>query len=113
MKDYEPPDAPLTGPGRKWEELRKLLASRKPKVRVDSVVVRTGSSGKYEVTIEGFGLRPAISPPRILVGGVLLEEATFERDGRTVKGVLRYRPKNQQVLVDLGYASAEGKVAVE
>jgi hypothetical protein len=103
----------MTGPGRKWEERRRLLASRKPKVRVDSAVVRTGKGGKYEVIIEGFGLRPAISPPQILVGGVLLEEATFARDGRTVTGVLRHRPKNQQVLVDLGYASAEGKLAVE
>ena len=106
-------DAPMIGPARNWEERRRLLASRAPKVRVDRAVVRTGKTGTYEVTIEGFGLVPAISPPQITVGDVPLEETSFARDGRTVTGVLRDRPKHQHVAVDLGYAVAEGDVTVE
>ena len=103
----------MTGPARKWEVRRRLLASRGPTVRLDRAVVRTGRNGTYEVTIEGFGLRPAISPPHITVGDVPLEEASFSKDGRTVTGVLRDRPKNQHVAVDLGYAVAQGDAAVE
>jgi hypothetical protein len=98
----------MTGPARKWEERRKLLASRKPRVRVDRCVVTEREKGHYDVMIEGFGLLPAITPPRIAVGGVLLEQAMFEKGGRRVTGVLRDRPKNDQVIVDLGYAHAEG-----
>jgi hypothetical protein len=98
----------MTGPARKWEERQKLLASREPRVRVDRCVVKEGKKRSYDVVIEGFGLLPAITPPHITVGGVALEQARFEQGGRRVTGVLRDPPKDDQVIVDLGYARAEG-----
>ena len=98
----------MIGPARKWRERQKLLASRKPQVRVDRCVVTEVEKGNYDVVIEGFGLRPAITPPHITVGGVPLEQAKFEQGGRRVTAVLRNRPKDDQFIVDLGYARAEG-----
>jgi len=102
-----------TGPAKKWEERRQLLASRKPRVRVDRCRMERAAAGGYHVVIEGFGLQPAFSPPQIAVGGVPLEGATFATDGRRVTGILRESPEGRQVVVDLGYAIAEGTADVE
>jgi hypothetical protein len=98
----------MIGLARKWEERRKLLASRKSQVRVDRCVVTQGEKGYRDVVIEGFGLLPAATPPHITVGGVTLELAKFELGGRRVTGVVRDRPKNDEVIVELGYARFEG-----
>lgn len=100
----------MIGPARKWEERRKLLASRKPQVRVDRCIVVESEKGYRDVVIEGFGLLPAISPPHVTVGGAALEFAKFEQGGRRVTGIVRDRPKDDQVIVDLGYARAEGYI---
>lgn len=108
-------DAPTTRRARNWEERRKLAASRTPQVRLDRVIVKKGGEGQYgfEVAIEGFGLLPALSPPQVTVGGVPVAQLTFATDGRRAAGVLRERPANPQVVVDLGYAHAEGTVTFE
>jgi hypothetical protein len=100
---------------RNWEERRKLAASRRPVVRIDRAIVTEGGKGQYqfEVTIQGFGLWPAVSPPQVTVGGVLVVGPTFATDGRSVTGVLPERPKNPQVVVDLSYARAEGTATFE
>ena len=103
----------MTGPARKWEERRKLLASRKPHVRVDRCVVTASDKGDFEVVIEGFGLLPAITPPRITLGGKTLQRTKFELGGRRVTGIVRERPVNNRLVVDLGYARAEGLAVVE
>jgi hypothetical protein len=106
-------DGTMTGPARKWEERRRILESRKPEVRIDGAVVRRGAKGEYHVVIEGLGFLPAAMPPEVTVGGVPLEQLEFARDGRTITGVLRSGPQNQQIAVDLGYASAEGNAPIE
>jgi hypothetical protein len=98
----------MIGPARKWDERRKLLASRKPQVRVDRCVVTENEKGYRDVVIEGFGLLPAVTPPLITVGGVTVELARFEQGGRRVTGIVRVRPSDGRVIVDLGYARAEG-----
>lgn len=98
----------MIGPARKWIERRDLLAARRPQVRVDRWVIAEGEEGYYDVVIEGVGLLPAITPPHITVGGVTLENATFEQGGRRVTGVLRELPKAERVVVDLGYMRTEG-----
>ena len=85
------------------------MAGRAPRVRIDRCQVIEGEKGYYDVVIEGFGLRPAITPPRIVVGGVPLEGVRFEEGGRRATGVLREQPRDYQVTVDLGYARAEGE----
>jgi hypothetical protein len=37
-----------------------------------------------------------------------MEQAKFEQGGRRVTAVLRNRPKDDQIIVDLGYARAKG-----
>jgi hypothetical protein len=105
----------MTRRARNWEERRKLAASRRPHVRIDRAIVRKGGKGQYgfELVIEGFGLLPAISPPQVTVGGILVAQPTFATDGRSVTGALRERPANPQVVVDLGYARAEGTATFE
>lgn len=100
----------MLGPTRKWEERRKLLTARAPTVRIDRCVVQQDEKGVYRVEIEGFGLRPAISPPSVTVGGQELEEWTWEPGGKRVSGILRGRPADDRVVVDLGYARTEGYV---
>jgi hypothetical protein len=99
----------VIGPARKWEERRQQLAARKPHVRVDRCVLTDGEKGTYQVTIEGFGLLPAITPPRITVGGVPLEQVRVEHGGRRLTGVLSTQPRGTEVIVDLGYARADGE----
>jgi hypothetical protein len=108
-------DAPKTRRTRNWEERRRLAASRKPQVRIDRAIVKESAQEQYvfEVVIEGFGLLPALVPPEVTVGGVLVQPPTFAANGRSVVGVLRERPPNLHVVVDLGYARAEGTATFE
>ena len=100
----------MTNPARGWRKRQELFAERKPRLRIDSSVLSEGEKGYYDVVIEGIGLLPALTPPHITVGGVTLEQAKFEQGGRQVRGVLRERPKDDKVVVDLGYASTESRL---
>lgn len=103
----------MTDSAREWKKRQELLAERKPQVRVDRSMVSEGEKGYYDVVIEGVGLLPAITPPHIVVGGVTLEQAKYERGGRQVTGVLRAPPEDDKVVVDLGYVSAEGRLEIQ
>ncbi len=100
----------MIGLARKWHERLKLLASCQPQVRIDRAAVTQVQKGQYDVVIEGFGLRPAITPPAITVGGAPVEQLKFESGGCRVTGVLRTRPVDDRIIVDLGYARATGHV---
>jgi hypothetical protein len=99
----------MIGLARKWKELRELLAAYQPQVRIDRAAVTQAQNGQYDVVIEGFGLRPSVTPPAITVGGAPVEQLKFESGGRRVTGVLRARPVDDHVIVDLGYARAIGR----
>lgn len=101
------------GPAREWEERRQRVAARRPQARVDRCVVRAGAEGTFDVVIDGFGLVPAISPPHITIGGVLLERPRVEQGGRRLTGMLTERPRSTEVEVDLGYVRTAGKMAVQ
>ncbi|HJQ33113.1 MAG TPA: hypothetical protein VJ866_13075 [Pyrinomonadaceae bacterium] len=90
-----------------WLDAQKRLAERKHVIRLDSCAVEPlGEKRGYNAVIEGFNLHPAISPPRVTVGGVLLEEMQFQADGRRIRGVLRQKPRSGRVMVDYGFARA-------
>lgn len=93
-----------------WQEKHRRAVSRKPWIRLERVRVKhLGPRGGYEVVIEGVNLHPAISPPRVTVGGVPLEHPEFQRDGRSIRGVLPKKPTSGRVVVDYGFARAELK----
>jgi hypothetical protein len=100
----------MIGIARKWLDRQKALAARAPRVRIDAVTMAAADKGEYGVVIEGFGLRPAVTPPTITIGGVRVEELKFEAGGRRATGVLRSPPSGDDVLVDLGHARATGKI---
>jgi hypothetical protein len=91
----------------RWLADHQQALSRKVHLRVDGGQVEPGPHGSYNVTIEGFGLYPAIVPPRVVVGGVPAEQLQFRPDGRTIRGILRQRPSALKVVVDYGFARAE------
>lgn len=97
-------------PRESWRERHRRAASRKPWIRLDRAQVNPLAEGRgYEVVIEGFNLHPVISPPRVTVGGVLVERLKFQKDGRAVRGVLPRKPPSHLVVVDYGFARAELK----
>lgn len=98
----------MIGPARRWRERHRVLQSRRPMTRLDRCVATEEAAGVYRVVIDGFALMPAVVPPRIVVGGVPLEDVHFEVGARRITGVLRDRPRDEHVLLDLGYARAEG-----
>jgi hypothetical protein len=88
------------------------MAGRKPGIRIDDVTIREMPEyrGCYQVRISGHNLRMAISPPRIEVGGVPLEDLTFDKDGRAVSGTLACKPESERVVVDYGFAREQSEV---
>lgn len=98
----------MLGRTRKWEERRKLLASRMPTIRIDRCVVTKDKKRGYRIEILGLGMIPAFSPPKVIVGDQEVLETRFEPAGRLVTGFLTDPPTNDSVVVDLGYARAEG-----
>ena len=100
-------------PAREWQERRRLLAERQPVARIDRCLVTPDDKHGYVVVIEGAGLQPGIVPPSITIGGEPLHDAVFEPDGRRVSGTMHERPARPRVVIDLGYARAEGTVETE
>jgi hypothetical protein len=96
-KDQRP--KPKPGAPRAWIRLDR--------VRVEPLEDRSG----YRVIIDGFNLHRAISPPRVEVGGVPLQQLEFQRDGRCLRGVLAREPANPVTVVDYGFARAEAKIS--
>lgn len=80
-------------------------------IRVDGVEIQEGRTRRgeraYSVRIRGVNLRGAISPPRVEVGGQVLEEMSFAPDGRTLSGIVRDKPVAEHVVVDYGSVRAE------
>jgi hypothetical protein len=99
----------MTDPTNEWKRRQKLVAERQPVVRIDDVTIEEGNDG-YKVAIDGFGLRPAISPPLVTVGGVQVEKLRVEEGGRRLTGYLPEKPQSNEVMVDLGYACGKGKI---
>jgi len=87
------------------------MAGRRPWIRLDGAEVAKATEGDYPiaVTIHGHNLKMAISPPRIEIGGVPLENISFEDGGKTIRGILSRMPEDDRVLVDYGFANDETK----
>ncbi|WP_427017621.1 hypothetical protein ACQCSX_03105 [Pseudarthrobacter sp. P1] len=93
---------PGTGRGRQEAQGRRAW------IRVDRATVSASSTrGVYDVAITGVNLHMAVVPPRILVGGVPLQQLSFEPGGGRITGVLKHRPEGGSVSVDYGFASGE------
>jgi hypothetical protein len=94
-----------------WKEMQKKIAARAPIVRLDRCYVKPVSNNKkkrsYEALIEGYNMHQAISPPRVTVGGVMLEKIRFQDDGTAIRGTLSKRPRDRMVVVDYGFTRAE------
>ena len=89
------------------------MEGRKPWIRVDEaqIVEDPRSPGAYRVQISGHNLKMAISPPRITVAGIPLENQSFEPGGKTITGTLSRKPGSDEVIVDYGFARGETKAA--
>jgi hypothetical protein len=83
------------------------LEGRRPWIRLDAARIEedTEHPGYYRVTISGHNLKMAISPPRILVGGVELTDVRFDPGGKQITGTLAKKPESDEVTVDYGFAS--------
>jgi hypothetical protein len=96
-----------------WKETQKKIAARAPIVRLDRYYVKPVSNDNkrkkrsYEALIEGYNMHQAISPPRVTVGGVMLENIRFQDDGTAIRGTLSKRPRDRTVVVDYGFTRAE------
>ena len=81
---------------------------REPWIRLDDVYVsEREDDDAYEVVIEGVNFRGTISPPRVTVGGLPLEDQSFASDGRSIRGTLPEEPDSLHVVVDYGFARDE------
>jgi hypothetical protein len=91
------------------------MAGRRAWIRVDGAEIAEDREeyGTYRVRITGHNLRLIISPPRIEVGGVRLEQVTFDKDGKTISGTLPSKPEGDRVVVDYGFARDEGELEWE
>lgn len=89
------------------------LEGRRPWIRLDEAQIEEDPerSGQYRVTISGHNLKMAISPPRISVGGVELENLSFDPGGKHITGTLPKKPESDEVTVDYGFAKGQTKVA--
>jgi hypothetical protein len=93
---------------RQWRDRQERAAARKPHVRIDSVEISAVDPPReYRVVVHGFNLHAVVSPPRVTVGGVELEEIIFSVDGRTIRGRLSSAPSGERVVVELGPFHAE------
>ncbi|WP_026555109.1 hypothetical protein [Arthrobacter sp. 35W] len=86
---------------------RQETQGRRAWIRVDKAAASPATTrGVYDVAITGVNLHMAVVPPRIMVGGVPLQQLSFEPGGRRITGVLRGAPEGGSVSVDYGFASA-------
>ena len=85
---------------------RQEMQERRVWIRIDKATASPASTGGvYDVAITGVNLHMAVVPPRILVGGVPLQQLSFEPGGGRITGVLRGTPEDGSVSVDYGFAS--------
>lgn len=86
---------------------RRETQGRRAWIRIDKATASPASThGVYDVAITGVNLHMAVVPPRVLVGGVPLQQLSFEPGGGRITGVLRGTPADGTVSVDYGFASA-------
>lgn len=83
------------------------MEGRRPWIRVDGAQLGEAATpaGAYRVRISGHNLKMAISPPRILVGGVELTDLEFDPDGKHIAGTMSQEPDSDEVHVDYGFAT--------
>ena len=91
------------------QRARKLDLPSVTSVRV-SYDRRAALQGRYAVRIRGKQLRPGPSPLTVNVGGELLIETRFSRDGKTLTGRLLRKPRNKKVLLDYGYVTVTSRL---
>jgi hypothetical protein len=89
------------------------MAGRRPWIRLDGATIaeRPDRAGAFQVRITGHNLKMAISPPRILIGGVELTSLSFDPEGKAITGTLSKKPESDQVTVDYGFATGETTVS--
>jgi hypothetical protein len=86
---------------------RQEAQGRQAWIRIDKATASSASTrGVYDVAITELNLHMAVVPPRILVGGVPLQQLSSEPGGGRITGVLRGTPEDSSVSVDYGFASA-------
>jgi hypothetical protein len=86
---------------------RRETQGRRAWIRIDKATASPASTrGVYDLVITGVNLHMAVVPPRILVGGVPLQQLSFEPGGERITGVLMGTPEDGSVSVDYGFASA-------
>jgi hypothetical protein len=91
-----------------WRERQKRIVARRPQVRIDRCTIQVLDRG-YAAIIEGFNLRQAISPPQVTVGMVPADSLVYARDGKQLRAILKKKPASDRVVVDYGFARAEGR----
>lgn len=91
------------------------MVGRRAWIRVDHAKIMDDEQyeGRYQVQITGHNLKMAISPPRIEVGGVPLENISFEGEGKIITGTLVRQPEDNRVVVDYGFARHAGVLSRE
>lgn len=88
-----------------WKERRKILQERSNRLRVDECRIERGESG-YRLVCLGFGFVPALSPPRVALGGVVLKDIKYLEQGRRLEADFEQLPENRTVVLDFVYATA-------
>lgn len=101
------------GPTRKWKKRQNQRARNRPQIRIYHCGLIAQGDGGYMIVVEGYGLRPGITPPLMTLGGVPIENLKFEPSGRRVTGVIRAHPGEDVLVVDLGFACLESRCASE
>ena len=85
------------------------MEGRRPWIRVDEARIAEDPrlAGGYRVSISGRNLMMAVSPPRIRVGGVELDDLEFDPSGKQITGTLSRKPESDDVTVDYGFARGD------
>ncbi|HPG21918.1 MAG TPA: hypothetical protein PLH75_03915 [Amaricoccus sp.] len=98
----------MTNAGERWKQRQKMLEGRTGRFRVDACRILRAEDG-YRLVCTGMGMIPAISPPRITVGGLPVREVQFLDRGRRIEAVLPEPPRDSTVLLDFvqGVAKVE------
>lgn len=102
----------MTGIEDKWKDRQKQFAARAPRFRIDRCELKRGKGG-YTLVVEGIGLRPAVSPVSVTVGGKPVTDMRFQPDGRQMTAALEKAPKDRNVVIDLGHVVGKCSAADE
>jgi len=95
----------MTRAGALWDQRHKLLQERSSRFRVDRCSIEREKDG-YRLVCTGLGLVPALSPPRISLGGVVLKGLKYLDQGRRLEAVVDQLPEDRTVVLDFVYAAA-------